>query len=147
MIKPKVTITTDGGCDPNPGLGAWAAILRYGNACKSIVGSESQTTNNRMEMTAIIEAFSALAKPCMVTLRTDSQYCIWAIEAAKVEKKRNKWLRKGANLDLVQRLWASLEAHEVSTIWIKGHSGDPDNESVDTLCTAAIVANRQPRHA
>ena len=126
MTKPNVTITTDGGCDPNPGLGAWAAILRCG-------------------MTAIIEAFSSLNKPCRVTLRTDSQYCIWAIEAAKVEKKRNKWLRKGANMDLVQRLWASVEAHDVSIIWVKGHSGDPDNESVDTLCASEIAINSKTR--
>ena len=95
-----------------------------------------------MEMTAIIEAFSSLNKPCRVTLRTDSQYCIWAIEAAKVEKKRNKWMRKGANIDLVQKLWAVVAIHDLSVIWIKGHNGDPDNEAVDALCTGKITEKR-----
>lgn len=136
--KPKkVTITTDGGCDPNPGVGAWAAILRYGSKCMTISGVDPKTTNNRMELTAIAEGLEALKVPCVVKLRTDSQIAINAICAGYLnpgEKRRLRWERKGANMDLVHRIWAQLARHTVRPVWVKGHSGDHDNEACDRLC-------------
>ena len=134
----KVTITTDGGCDPNPGVGAWAAILRCGNASRVVSGIDMASTNNRMELTAVIEALSTLKKPCAVTLRTDSMICIWAIEAAHIPKKRAKYEKKGKNMDLVRRLWDVAQVHQVKTVWVKGHSGDRDNEACDQICANAI---------
>lgn len=145
QMKPemkKVTITTDGGCDPNPGQGAWAAILRYGNAVKTISGASAEsTTNNRMELTAIAEALEALREPCKVKLRTDSQMAIYAICAgylAPHTKKRKKWESKGKNMDLVRRVWAQCERHNVRPTWVKAHDGDHDNETADKLCTEHI---------
>lgn len=122
-----VTITTDGGCWPNPGPGAWAAILRCGDHVKTIAGAASNTTNNRMEMTAIIESLRALTRPCSVTLRTDSMICVYALRDVKRKKKR-------ANPDLVAQMWAEFDRHAVTVVWIKGHAGDPDNEHVDAVC-------------
>lgn len=137
---PNVTLTTDGGCEPNPGTGAWAAILRYGRSVRTLTGLERHTTNNRMELRAIIAGLSALTKSCAVTLRTDSQLCIWAIEAAHVPKKRRKYEAKGKNMDLVRELWEVAARHHLSLVWVKGHSGDTDNEACDQLCAAAIQA-------
>jgi len=147
-----ITITTDGGCEPNPGQGAWAAILRYGNACKTIAGASAETTtNNRMELTAICEALEALREPCMVMLRTDSQIAIHAICAGYMghsTKKRMKWERKGKNMDLVHRLWEQLKTHTVKPVWVKGHAGDKDNETADALCEQKILELKQaqPTH-
>lgn len=140
--KKRVTITTDGGCNPNPGQGAWAAILRYGNACKTISGASAErTTNNRMELTAIAEALEALREPCVVTLRTDSQQAIFAVCAgylAPGSRRRQKWERSGKNMDLVRRIWAQLDRHVVHPKWVKGHAGDHDNEKCDAECSRRI---------
>lgn len=138
---PQVTITTDGGCDPNPGAGAWAAILRFGNVSKTLSGADPATTNNRMELTAIAESLEALKSPCKVKLRTDSQQSIFAVCAgyfAEDTKKRRKWEAKGKNMDLVRRIWAQCARHEINPVWIKAHAGDHDNEACDRLCTEVI---------
>ena len=141
-----VTITTDGGCDPNPGRGAWAAILRYGNACRTLSGFDPGiTTNNRMELLAVAEALEALKEPCKVKLRTDSMQCIYAIAAghmAPSTKRRQKWERKGKNMDIVCRIWAQLERHHVTPVWVKGHAGDADNELCDEVASRVLRAGR-----
>lgn len=139
-----VTITTDGGCWPNPGPGAWAGILRCGGHVKTVTGANGQATNNRMELTAIIESLRCLKTRARVTIRTDSMLCIWAIAAATIEKKRIRYERKGKNMDLVRQLWAECEKHEIETVWVKGHSGDPDNEACDKACTEAMRKAPRP---
>jgi len=145
LTKPtKVTITTDGGCQ-NYGskIGAWAAILRFGEHVKTVSGVESGTTNNRMELTAIIQALRALNRPCSVTLRTDSKYCIFAIRAKFTPKSRARWSReKTPNRDLAAGLWLAMEGHKINCVWVKGHTGDPDNETADKLCSATIKQTR-----
>ena len=144
--KKNVTITTDGGCDPNPGQGAWAAILRYGNACRVISGaSATLTTNNRMELTAIAEALDALKEPCCVRLRSDSKIALYAIAAGQLSpesKRRRRWERKGKNMDIVRRIWAQLGKHDVKPVWVKGHAGDHDNELCDQECAKHIRSAR-----
>jgi ribonuclease HI len=142
---PRVTITTDGGCEPNPGAGAWAAILRHGNTIKTLSGVNAATTNNRMELTAIAEALEALKKPCRVKLRTDSQIAVHAICVGLMLptcKRRQKWERRGKNMDLVRRIWAQLLVHWVTPIWVKGHAGDHDNEACDKICSQAMRGAR-----
>lgn len=123
-----VTLTTDGGCWPNPGPGAWAAILRYGQHVKTLCGAEPATTNNRMELTAIIEGLRAINEPCRVTVRTDSMVCIYAMRAASCDKGRKK---KRKNPDLVKLLWREMDRHRIEPVWVKGHNGDEDNEWCD----------------
>jgi ribonuclease HI len=146
-----VTITTDGGCDPNPGRGAWAAILRYGNACRTLSGFDlGMTTSNRMELTAVAESLEALKEPCKVKLRTDSMQCIYAVTVGYMgatTKRRMKWERTGTNMDIVRRIWTQLERHRVTPVWVKGHSGDHDNEACDKIATQVIRerwGNQQP---
>jgi ribonuclease HI len=122
-----VTITTDGACQPNPGRGGWAAVMRYGNVCKEIGGTVEETTNNRMEMLAAAMAMESLREPCNVTLRTDSQVIVGLLRGTGMKP------HKRANQDLVQRLVAMKVKHRVNAIWVKGHNGDPDNERADRL--------------
>jgi ribonuclease HI len=135
---PHVTIFSDGGCSPNPGPGAWAAILRSGDREKELTGGEAQTTNNRMELTAVTRALEALKTPCQVTIVTDSQYVADAFR----QKWLEKWNRKGwktANKEPVknQDLWVVLDnlvaKHHVTWEWTRGHSGHPENERCDEL--------------
>ena len=132
---PKVTISTDGGCEPNPGVGRWAAVLRFGSAVKEIHGEcrDLPTTNNRAELEAVIHALSALTRSCQVTLRTDSQY---AITVAHDRKKRKKL----KNADLVAELRAQADRHEINWQWVKGHAGDGDNERADALAAGHDAA-------
>lgn len=133
---PRVTITTDGGCWPNPGgVGAWAAILRSGTAAKIISGRASGTTNNRMEYTAAIEALRSLKRPCWVTLRTDSQILQGLINTRRTLKRSPK------NPDLVSAILAQLAIHRVNAVFVRGHSGDPDNETCDAICTRLIKSH------
>ena len=136
-----VFIYTDGACRNNPGRGGWGAILRFGSIEKELSGGEPMTTNNRMELSAVIAALSALKEPCIVNLTTDSQYVVNAIEKGWLEAWRKNGWRKSdksrvLNVDLWEQLVALLEIHNVSFIWVKGHNGHPYNERCDALATA-----------
>ena len=138
---PRVTIYTDGACDPNPGPGGWAAILRFGAVEKILTGSEQETTNNRMELTAALEAFRTLKEACQVDLYTDSKYLQRGITEWLPAWKRRNWKRKGgklANLDLWQALDEEIVRHEVNWRWVKGHSRHPGTERADKLSWRAI---------
>jgi ribonuclease HI len=141
MERPLVTIYTDGACRGNPGPGGWGAILRYGKHEKAISGGESNTTNNRMELRAALEALRALTEPCRVVLYTDSEYLKKGITLWMPNWKRRNWRRKGgklANVDLWMKLDEEIERHEVRWRWVKGHTGNTYNERVDKLAREAI---------
>ncbi len=133
-----IDIFTDGACSGNPGKGGWGAILKYGSAVKELSGGEAETTNNRMELTAVIKALEALKEPCDVTLTSDSKYVIDAITKRWVYGWRSNGWRKAdkkpaLNVDLWERLLALLETHTVRFVWVKGHAGHPENERCDQL--------------
>ena len=134
----QVEIFTDGACSGNPGPGGWGAILRYGTAQKELSGGEAETTNNRMELSGVIAALSALKEPCVVELTTDSKYVVDSITKGWVYgwQKKN-WIksdRKPAlNVDLWKQLLPLLERHQVHFHWVKGHAGHPENERCDAL--------------
>lgn len=137
----KVDIYTDGACRGNPGKGGWGAILVYGDKKKELCGGEKETTNNRMELTAAIEALSALKEPCEVTMTSDSQYLINGITKGWAVSWREKGWKKAdkspaMNPDLWQKLLDLLEIHKVEFIWVKGHAGHPYNERCDELATS-----------
>jgi ribonuclease HI len=143
----KVVIATDGACKGNPGPGGWGAILRAADGReRELMGAEPHTTNNRMEMTAAIEALKALTRPCAVILSTDSSYVRDGITKWIHGWQKNGWKtadRKPVkNADLWQALLAASARHSIEWRWVKGHSGDPDNERCDALANAAIVAAR-----
>ena len=134
----QVEIFTDGACSGNPGKGGWGAVLRYQSTERELCGGAPDTTNNRMELTAVIEALSALKEPCSVTLTTDSKYVVDAIEKGWVYSwKRNGWRKAdkkpALNVDLWEALLPLLEKHAVSFVWVKGHAGHPENERCDAL--------------
>lgn len=133
-----VEIFTDGACSGNPGPGGWGALLRYGAKEKELSGGEKLTTNNRMELTAVIEALKALKEPCRVTVTTDSKYVCDAILKRWVYSwKKNGWKKAdkkpALNVDLWEKLLAQLEIHEVTFKWVKGHNEHPENERCDAL--------------
>ncbi|MEO9138580.1 MAG: ribonuclease HI [Jatrophihabitans sp.] len=132
-----VVIYTDGACKGNPGRGGWGAWLRIGTHERELFGGELQTTNNRMELTAVIEALSALKRPCEVVLYTDSQYVRQGITAWIENWKRSGWLttaRKPVkNDDLWKALDAAAQRHTIDWRWVKGHAGDVGNERADAL--------------
>lgn len=139
--KPNVTIYTDGSCQGNPGPGGWAAILKYGKHEREISGGEKDTTNNRMELRAALEALRALTEPCHVTLFTDSEYLKKGITLWMPNWKRRNWRRKGgklANVDLWMKLDEEIQRHEIHWRWVRGHTGNVMNERVDKLAKAAI---------
>ena len=136
-----VTIYTDGACSGNPGPGGWAAILRWGEAEKELSGGEDMTTNNRMEMTAVIAALSALKEPCVVELWSDSRYVIDALAKGWVYGWKKKGWRKSdnkpaLNADLWEQLLALLARHEMHYHWVKGHAENEYNERCDVLAVA-----------
>jgi ribonuclease HI len=136
-----VTIYTDGACQGNPGPGGWAAILRYGGHEKELSGGEPETTNNRMELTAALQALQALKESCRVELYTDSEYLQRGITEWLPGWKARNWKRKGgklANVDLWQALDATLQRHDVTWHWLRGHAGHPENSRADRLARAAI---------
>lgn len=138
---PKVIIYTDGACDPNPGPGGWAALLRYKAHEKVLTGSEMQTTNNRMELTAAVQALEALTRPSRVEIFTDSVYLKRGITEWLPVWRARRWRRKGgalANADLWKTLGELVEKHQVAWHWVRGHAGDPDNERVDRLARQSI---------
>ena len=138
-----VEIYTDGSCSGNPGAGGWGAVLRYGTAEKELSGGEKATTNNRMELTAVIEALSALKEPCSVTLTTDSKYVVDSVTKGWVYGwKKNGWVKSNKkpalNADLWEKLLPLLARHEVKFVWVKGHAGHPENERCDRMAVEAI---------
>jgi ribonuclease HI len=139
--KPHVHIYTDGACLGNPGPGGWAALLRSNGHEKELVGAASQTTNNRMEMRAAINALNALNRPCVVTIHTDSQYLRQGITQWVKNWQRNGWKTASKkpvkNKDLWQALLKAIEPHEVRWEWVKGHAGHEENERVDALASEA----------
>jgi len=135
---PEVEIFTDGACSGNPGAGGWGAILRYGAVEKELSGGEDATTNNRMELTAVIEALLALKKSCNVILYTDSRYVMDGVNQWLPNWKQNGWKTANKktpvkNIDLWQNLDSLLEKHKIKWVWVKGHNGHPENERVDKL--------------
>ena len=141
MARKKVEIFTDGACSGNPGPGGWGAVLRYGSVEKELSGGEKETTNNRMELSAVIAALEALKEPCEVTLCSDSKYVIDAVTKGWARNwRKNNWMKSdkkpALNIDLWERLLCLLEKHEVSFVWIKGHAGHPENERCDKLAVA-----------
>lgn len=137
-----VTIYTDGACSGNPGPGGWAAVLLYNNKEKHLVGTEANTTNNRMELTAAIRGLQALKESCQVNLYTDSKYLKDGIEIWIHSWIKNNWKNSSKsavkNQDLWQELNSLMNRHKVQLFWVKGHSGDPLNELADKLATQAI---------
>ena len=134
----KVKIYTDGACSGNPGPGGWGTILEYAGHEKELSGGEAMTTNNRMELTAVIEGLKALKERCSVTVTTDSKYVADGINLGWARKwKANGWKRPDKNPALNPELWDELlsliEKHEVTIVWIKGHAGHPYNERCDKL--------------
>lgn len=134
----KVNIYTDGSCKFNPGPGGWGAILVYNGHEKVLTGGSADTTNNRMELTAVIEALSALKEPCEITLCSDSKYVIDGLEKGWAESwKKRGWKKSdkspALNADLWEKLLSEVSCHKLSYIWIKGHNGHSYNERCDTL--------------
>jgi ribonuclease HI len=144
---PTVEIATDGACKGNPGPGGWGAIIRYGEREKEISGGEPLTTNNRMELTAAVEALNALNRPCRVQLSTDSRYVMDGLTKWLKGWQRNGWKtadkKPVKNADLWQRLIDAAAPHRIEWRWVKGHAGHPDNERADKLASEA--ARAQPR--
>lgn len=134
----KIEIYTDGACSGNPGPGGWGAVLVYNGKEKELSGSEKNTTNNRMELTAVIMALNALNQPCEVKLTTDSKYVCDAVNKGWVYSwRKNGWKKSdkkpALNVDLWKELLSLLEKHEVEFIWVKGHNGHKYNEICDAL--------------
>lgn len=137
----QVTIYTDGACSGNPGPGGWGTILRCMGKEKELSGGERQTTNNRMELTAVIEGLKALRFPCRVTVTTDSQYVYNGVTKGWAEGwRQNNWIKKdkrpALNADLWEELLNLLAVHDVTFVWIKGHNNHAENERCDTLAVA-----------
>lgn len=146
----RVEIFTDGACSGNPGVGGWGAILRYKGVEKELSGGEEMTTNNRMELMAVIQALGLLKEPCNISLYTDSKYVMTGITEWMVNWKKNGWRtanKKSAvkNVDLWQELDEAVKGHEIRWIWVKGHSGHPENERVDELARMEIVRIKEDR--
>lgn len=142
MERKTVYIYTDGACSGNPGVGGWAAILIYNEFRKEMSGADAMTTNNRMELSAVINGLKALKEPCMVILTTDSKYVCDAVTKgwAKSWQKRG-WIKSdkkpALNSDLWQELLDLLKIHDVEFKWVKGHAGHPENERCDELAVSA----------
>ncbi len=135
---PRIEIFTDGACSGNPGPGGWGALLRHKKTEKELSGGEAETTNNRMELTAVIEALRALKTACDITLYTDSRYVMDGVTKWLPNWKKNNWKTANKkspvkNIDLWQTLDELLGKHQIQWIWVKGHAGHPENERVDTL--------------
>ena len=136
-----VYIYTDGACKGNPGPGGWGAVLKYGNNVKEIKGSAKDTTNNIMELTAVIEALRSLTRPCDIIITTDSNYVKDGITEWIHQWKKKGWKTAGKQPVKNKELWKKLEAetlqHKIKWEWVKGHSGHPENERADELANIA----------
>lgn len=138
----QVEIFTDGACRGNPGPGGWGALLRFGSEEKQLCGGEIETTNNRMELTAVIEALSALTRPCEIRLTSDSTYVLKGIQEWLPNWKKRNWKTASKkpvkNVDLWQKLDSLISKHKIHWHWIKGHSGHRENEIADELANRGI---------
>ncbi|MBQ8183641.1 MAG: ribonuclease HI [Clostridia bacterium] len=137
----KVEIFTDGACSGNPGPGGWGAILRYNGVEKELSGGEKDTTNNRMELTAVISALKALKMPCEAVITTDSKYVFESVTKGWVYSwQKNGWRKAdkkpALNIDLWTELLELLSKHQVTFNWVKGHNEHPENERCDRLAVA-----------
>ena len=143
-----VEIATDGACKGNPGPGGWGALLRFGSHEKELSGGEALTTNNRMELTAAIEALRVLTRPCKIRLSTDSKYVMDGLTRWIHGWRKNGWRtadkKPVKNAELWQALFAETQKHEIEWVWVKGHAGHPDNERVDKLASDAALAASRP---
>lgn len=141
-----VTIFTDGACSGNPGPGGWGAVLFYKGKRKELFGSAQDTTNNRMELTAAINALSSLKRPCKVDLHTDSQYVHKGIKKWIKRWKAQGWKRGNRQPVRNQDLWLLLEAvaspHYITWHWVRGHTGHPENEQADALAKVGLLQIR-----
>ena len=138
----EVTIYTDGACSGNPGPGGYGVILMSGKYKKEISGGEPETTNNRMELMAVIVGLQALKRPCTVNLYSDSQYVVNMVKEGWLERwKQNGWMRNkkepAKNIDLLEELYRLLQIHRVEMIWVKGHAENPYNNRCDELAVNA----------
>ncbi len=144
--KPSVIIYTDGACKGNPGLGGWGVVLRSGEREKHLYGGEKNTTNNRMEMMAVIEALKALKSSCHIQLFTDSQYVNRGVNEWLQNWKKAGWKTASKapvkNVDLWQILDGLLDSHDIEWHWVKGHSGDLDNDLADELANRGALEAR-----
>ena len=138
----RVEMFTDGACRGNPGKGGWGVLLRYGDKEKTLHGGEPMTTNNRMELMAVIEGLQALNKTCQIDLTTDSKYVLSGITEWLPNWKRRGWKTASKkpvlNMDLWQRLDELVAGHEIEWHWVRGHSGHPENEIADQLANRGI---------
>jgi ribonuclease HI len=137
-----VEIFTDGACRGNPGPGGWGVLMRFGNEEKSLCGGESETTNNRMELTAVIEGLMALKRPCEVKVTSDSTYVLKGVQEWMPNWKKRGWKTASKqpvkNVDLWQKLDAVIGEHKIDWRWVKGHSGHRENEIADQLANRGI---------
>jgi len=142
-----VQIFTDGACRGNPGPGGWGALLRYGEHEKELYGGEAHTTNNRMELMAVIQALEALTRQSDIVLTVDSRYVQDGVERWMLRWKRNGWMTKQRtpvkNQDLWERLDRALAGHRVQWRWVRGHSGHSENERADRLANQGVPSGRQ----
>ena len=147
MTKPRVDIFTDGACSGNPGPGGWAAILRAGKHEKELSGGEAATTNNRMELTAVIRALEALKQPSAAFVHTDSRYVMDGATKWMKNWKKNGWKTADKKPVKNEELWRALEdaaaRHSVSWRWVEGHAGHAENERADALAREAIPAKSE----
>jgi ribonuclease HI len=143
-----IEIFTDGACSGNPGPGGWAAILRSGPHERELSGGESATTNNRMELTAVIEGLKALKRASEVRLHTDSRYVMDGASKWLSNWKKNGWKtadkKAVKNVDLWRALDAAMNGHQIDWRWVAGHSGHPENERADALARAAVPRKSRP---
>ena len=140
----QIDLFTDGACSGNPGPGGWGLVMRYQQHEKELNGGEEDTTNNRMELRAVIEGLKQLKQPCHVTIHTDSKYVMDGIKQYLARWKKNGWRTANKkpvkNIDLWQELDDALQRHQTEWVWVKGHSGHPENERADALARAGIPA-------
>lgn len=139
-----VEIFTDGACKGNPGVGGWGALLRYGGRSRELFGGEARTTNNRMELTAVIRSLEALTRPCKVMLHTDSQYVQKGITEWIHDWKRRGWRtadkKPVKNAELWKRLDELAARHEIEWVWVRGHAGHEGNERADALANRGVAS-------
>jgi len=140
--KPRVEAFTDGACSGNPGPGGWGVLLRMGKHEKELCGGEPETTNQRMELQAAIEALKALRKECHITIHSDSKYVVQGMAEWIHGWKKNGWKNAGKKPVANQDLWETLDqlagGHDVTWVWVKGHAGHPENERADELARKGI---------
>lgn len=149
MIETKLDIFTDGACSGNPGPGGWGAILRSGDAERELFGGEAGTTNNRMELTAVIRALEALKRPVAARVHTDSQYVQKGITEWIHGWKQRGWKTAGKQAVKNEDLWRELDRlaslHKIEWVWVRGHSGHPENERCDELARRGVAQVRSAR--